>query len=69
MKHLVIQVERESHSVESVEGMTVKELIDELKRHDPNATVAIKRDGMYSSVNTKFMPYEGDWDAFVEVNK
>lgn len=68
MKHLLIRTQRDSYSIEDIEGMTVRELIDKLKQFDENLVVAFTNDRMYCGVNEKYFNWN-EYDAFIEVNK
>lgn len=71
MKHLLIYFNRETYRFEDVEGMTVSELIDELKTHDPDAIVAIGDvnygSHIYGGVREYADGYFRDVDSFIEV--
>lgn len=70
MKHLIIRTEREEYDVSEIRGMSVEELIEELRHHDPKAIVALVMDsGMYGGVHETTMYGFNECDTFVEINR
>lgn len=69
MKHLIIRSQRDHCDVSEIRGMTVEELISELRCYDPDAIVAVNMDGGYYGGLSDV----ADWgistvDGFSEVN-